>query len=269
MSLGSAMKTVETALKFGKVWSREEFAGYGSKKASSAKSGAFANRVASLRSYGLISSTKDTIVATELAERLARPVDEAEQHTSLVTAFLNIEIFRKIYEESTHGIELPRSSIHSIAVTRYGIARDPRVIASFISSFIHSGVTAGLITAVGTDSIIFNNDDKALVVEREIAAEEDPANATVLDEKSVIKQPSGQEVVLPMSAPGLTLNGSDQNNVNVQGVEHTGKNWRLVVTFSSSLTIKSDMRTKIRALIASADEVADIFYDLEEKEGEM
>ena len=267
MSLGSALKTMEVALNFGKAWTREEFASYGSKKsASSAKSGAFATRVAALRSYGLISSTKDTIVATELAEQLVRPVDQAEQKAALVRAFLNVDTFRKIYEETTHEVELPKSNIHSIAVTRYGIARDPRTIASFVGTFVHSGISAGLITAVGSDKIILK--DNALDAEQNSDSSVEEAAAQDLGAPAVETQ-SAQQPTAPQSTSSLALNTTTQNGINVQGVEHTGKNWHLVVSFSSSLTVKSDMRAKIRALIASADEVADVFYDLEEEEAKV
>lgn len=257
MSLVSARKVMEGALKFGKNWTKEEFAGYGSKKgASSAKSGAFANRLAALKSYGLITTTKDAVFPTELCERLIHFVNEEERKTAYIAAFLNVDVFRKIYDESVHGEELSKDSIQSIAVTRYGVSRDPRTLAGFMHSFTTSGIESGLVSEVGSDAIIFQNND--IATKEEESAQINPDNNGVIkaDTRSSEKQ---------TTLVGNVLGGGVLQGQNVQGVDHVGSDWRLVVSFTSSLTIKSDVRKKIRDLIAQADEVADTFYELEEK----
>lgn len=266
ITLGSAYKILENALKFGKAWTREEFAGYGSKKSTNAssKSGAFATRIAALRSYGLIASTKDTVVATELAEQLIRPIDAAEQNGALVKAFLNVDIFKKIYEESSHGTDLARSNIHAIAVTRFGIARDQRTVSGFLNTFIKSGVRAGLISVVGPDVIRFNDSDQSSNNSED--GEADASDVSIDSDTQVT--PKTDEPMMLTAPQSASNREPGQKVANVQGVDHVGKNWRLVVTFSSSLTIKSEVRKQIRELIEKADLVADTFYDIEEREDE-
>lgn len=68
--------------------------------------GAFLARLASTRSFGLIQKSGEKYVPTQLAQSIVMPVYDWMAKEAMVQAFLNVELFAKIYEEYK-GKELP------------------------------------------------------------------------------------------------------------------------------------------------------------------
>jgi hypothetical protein len=68
--------------------------------------GAFISKVASARTFGLIAKQGNLYIATSLAHRILSPVYPHEAQQGLIDAFLNVELYRKIYEDFK-GRELP------------------------------------------------------------------------------------------------------------------------------------------------------------------
>lgn len=68
--------------------------------------GAYVTKVASTRLFGLISKQGNLIAPTPLAHRILSPVYPHDGQLALVEAFLNVELYKKVYEDFK-GRELP------------------------------------------------------------------------------------------------------------------------------------------------------------------
>ena len=259
ISLSSAIQIIEAAQKFGKTWTKEQFAGFGAKgNAGSHKSGAFMARLSALRDYGLVTTDKESVNATDLARVIAKPINEKEREDSVRQAFLNVDTFRQVYEGLDAGTALPRDKFAEYAVTVLGVSRDS--MEKFVSVFVDSGTDVGLVS--------YNKESKDItLLEREvdsIAAAERPDQLPAIDELGA--EDAG--ISLFTSKPPVAIEQSDTNSttMNEQGVNHVGNGWALTVLVKSGHRLPTELRTQIRDLLESADNVADKFYELESKE---
>lgn len=265
IGLSSAIQIMEAAQKFGKSWSKEQFAGFGAKgNAGSHKSGAFAARLSALRDYGLVSTDKESVSATELAQVIAKPINEPEREDSVRQAFLSVETFRRVYESLDPGTALPRDKFAEYAVTVLGVSRDS--MDKFVNVFIDSGSDVGLvsysketkdITLIGRprqNDDVPQHHDTSVTSPTALETEEDAQEVTQVG-LFTAKQP----VVVDVTDAATTA-------MNEQGVNHAGNGWGLTVLVKSGHRLPADLRKAIRDLLESADLVADKFYELEKTE---
>jgi hypothetical protein len=68
--------------------------------------GAFQSRVGAARMFGVVEKTGNKFVLTQLAQSILMPVYDWMPKEGLVKAFLNVELFRRVYEEY-QGKQLP------------------------------------------------------------------------------------------------------------------------------------------------------------------
>lgn len=252
VSLSSAVQIMDAASKFGKSWKKEQFAGFGAKNgAGSAKSGAFAARLSSLRDYGLITTTKDVVDITELAIRLTKPINPEEREDAIRKAFLSVTTFNDLYVSFDGALELERSKVAEHAVFNLGVSRDS--MDKFVNVFIDAGEYAGLVSySKETDMIRLLKDT--------MSSDDETVDKSAQDEVDEDSSTSDQVTVFT-STPTLK-----EAAMNEQGVNHSGEGWGLSVLVKSSHRLPADLRKSIRDLLESADLVADKFYDLEGKD---
>lgn len=261
LTLNSAVKIIDAASKFGKAWPKEQFAGFGSQSgAGSARSGAFAARVASLKDYGLVTSTKDTVTITELGVRVAKPVTEQERSNAIEEAFLNVVPFRSLYDGLEAGVELSLDQVAQYAVFNLGVSRESK--DKFVSVFIDSGKYVGLVSHSKETSTITlmarrDNENRTGFVgpEDESSAALD-APATRHSTSSVLTAPA------VISAQHLS---NDANTSTEQGVNHSGDGWVLTVVLKTTTRLDKESRKKVRDLLELADEVADELHSSDEQ----
>ena len=121
-TLADSLAVAETIHKHGGgTASRDQlaaFLGY-----SSVRNGAFLSRVASARTFNLITSERGgDFVMTPLAQKILQPVYPEQTDEGLVEAFLSVPLFKAIYEEQK-GKELPPEfGLKNLLRTKYGIA---------------------------------------------------------------------------------------------------------------------------------------------------
>lgn len=259
LGLASAIKIIETASKFGKAWPKEQFAGFGSQSgAGSAKSGAFANRVASLKDYGLITSTKDTISLTDLSIQIAKPVTEEEREKSIVESFMNVEIFKSLFDGLESGEELSLDQVAQYAVFTLGISRESK--DKFISVFVDSGRFVNLVDYNKERSVIVlakpTSAGDSSAVEPLKPAEDTQANNDILPLTSPTMQPA-------VISPAIYKSPTGQS-VNEQGVNYAGDGWTLTVLLKTTSRLNAETRKKVRELIEAADELSDMLHELDE-----
>lgn len=259
LGLSSAVKIIEEVSKMGKSWKKEQFASFGAKSnSSSAKSGAFAARIASLRDYGLITTDKETIYSTELAQTIAKPITSEERAEAIRQAFLKVGTFGDLYRALDKDEALPRTKVAEYAVFNLGILRG--AMDKFINVFVDSGKYAKLVRydKDGDTVTLLKTEEQTEKIEEEMVT---PETETTTSEQNV---PATPTTIAARVLDGLvdTSNGVQ----NEQGVNHGGKGWSLAVAIKTGHRLPADLRTSIRDLLESADSVADKLYELEGKE---
>lgn len=96
---------------------------------SSTKNGAYLNRVAAARLFGLISDRGKDFVVAPLAQKILMPVYPDQVVEALVEAFFNVPLFKEIYETYS-GKELPPEfGMKNMLRSQYGLAADQADVA--------------------------------------------------------------------------------------------------------------------------------------------
>lgn len=142
MGLQEALDAIVTAGQNGRDHSHDAFATYLGH--STANSGAFRAKLASLRDWGLIErGDKDRVVLSALAQEFVLTVPEHYQaHRLLLTAFESCRVFGLVYNDGAKNSPMDRSRIRNNVLMRHGVAADQA--DRFVDSFINSAVFAGL-----------------------------------------------------------------------------------------------------------------------------
>lgn len=103
--------------------------------------GAYLTKIAATISFGLISKVGPVFVPTPLAHQILSPTYPHDAKNALVEAFLNVPLFKKIYEDFK-GKELPPEfGMKNALKLQYGVAAN-RVSEAY-KSLIDSADTAG------------------------------------------------------------------------------------------------------------------------------
>lgn len=171
-SLEKAIRIVSEASKTGNSFSRETFACFGVKKgATSAKSGAYLVRLATLKDFGLIETSKDKVILTELAHKIIYPKNEEESKSALEEAFLRSDIFARIYHNVAKNEPVLKENIKNLAVRDYRISSKSQNV--FIRSFVESANYADL-AEDRESTVIFKGviDNKDVSIKKETSVSE-------------------------------------------------------------------------------------------------
>src|SRR4051794_10593839 len=140
VALDEAAEIVRRAGKYGHKHSDEAFASYMGHQTTN--SGAFKQRFAAMRSWGLITLEQGQVLLTDLGRRIAHPVSEDDGRLALREAFMHAEVFSELYAESAKGQELETVRLANRAVHDFGVS--PKSTSKFGQRFAKSAVAAGL-----------------------------------------------------------------------------------------------------------------------------
>jgi len=103
--------------------------------------GAFKSRIAAARTFGLVERSNDKLVLSQIAQSILTPVYDWMPKEGLAKAFLNVELFKKVYEEYK-GKQLPPDfGLKNALKTTFGIA--PPSVERAFRVLIESAETAG------------------------------------------------------------------------------------------------------------------------------
>ncbi|GIU84465.1 MAG: hypothetical protein KatS3mg008_1240 [Acidimicrobiales bacterium] len=109
---------------------------------SSANSGAFRQKLAALRDWGLVSGRGERLAMTDVGRAIAYPRDPEGECLALRDAFMSCSVFARLYKESQKGQLLALEQLGNVAVLELGIS--PKSKDKFVESFARSAVKAGL-----------------------------------------------------------------------------------------------------------------------------
>jgi hypothetical protein len=156
LSLGESVDAVIAIGQHGASHTQDAAAAYMGH--STANSGAFRTKCASLRDFGLIvRGDRERVVLSDLAEQLVleAPGDQKFRHL-LLTAFETCRVFGMLYNDSAKDIPQDLQRFRANVVMRYGVASDQA--DKFLNSFVDSLVYAGLGQFDGNRVTLFTRD---------------------------------------------------------------------------------------------------------------
>lgn len=108
---------------------------------SGTNNGAFKARIYAARQFGLVEKSGDKFVITQLAQSILMPHYNWMPREALVQAFLNIELFKRVYE-AYKGKQLPPDfGLKNALKTQFGVA--PNHVERTLYVLINSADTAG------------------------------------------------------------------------------------------------------------------------------
>lgn len=114
----------------------------------STNNGAFINRIAAAKLFGLIEGPPSRLVSTQHAQQILYPVDEADARQGLIDAFMRVPLFREVYGEY-HGTELPpKFGLKNALRTRFGVV--PQRIDRAYHALMSSADAAGFFEVHGS-----------------------------------------------------------------------------------------------------------------------
>ncbi len=120
LSLPDAVKVVAEAGSHSKQHSMSAMAGYAGR--STVNSGAFRAEMATLRDWGFVAGSGDTVILTETAMAIAHPTSDEAMKKALVQAFQGCHIFMRIYDGLAKGKEFDRVTMGNLAVNNHSVA---------------------------------------------------------------------------------------------------------------------------------------------------
>jgi hypothetical protein len=114
----------------------------------SSSNGAFVNRVASAKLFGLIEGPPSRLVITGRAQKILMPVNVGDPNQALIDAFLAIPLYAAIYREYQSKELPPEFGLKNALRTMFGVT--PGRIDEAYRAFIASADTAGFFEVRGT-----------------------------------------------------------------------------------------------------------------------
>lgn len=148
--LSEAASILKDAGKYGFEHPTTSFAAHMGHK--SITSGAFRQRLAAFRDWGLITGRGDMLTMTEVARKIAMPPDDDTEREALQQAFWNCDVFMGLHEGMAKGQPLDRDRVGSQAVHGFGVA--PTRAQVFSRSFVDSAVAAQLARIDGQGNLV-------------------------------------------------------------------------------------------------------------------
>ena len=206
----------------------------------SSVSGASARAVAALVYYGLLTREKDMYTVSDVGRMWLFPNDENERPALIREAALKPKLFLQLYDEFK-GQVLPKLLSNRL-VTQHKLK--PKTATDIVQTFRATFKYALLLD--DNDMIISGTDqgNANTIINEDVPVEENINNLAVIDDS--IKESSRD--TYGRSAP------------TVLGGDYFGESWRLSINFSTHQYLGMEIMTKVRDLLANADELVDSLH---------
>ncbi len=147
----------------------------------SEKSGHFRKKVAAAKFFGLLGKNNEGYFLTELGKKILSPMSEEEEREALKEAFLNVPMFRAVYNQYLEmgGGKLPeRRIVENLFERKFGV--HPTSKAEAYKVFVESGIFAGLLEERKDGIYVVSKEAEVRVeAKRELAREEKVVKAII------------------------------------------------------------------------------------------
>jgi len=143
---------------------------------SSTNNGAFLDRMASAKTFGLVTGGRHELMITTRAQQILMPEYPEQVRGHLIEAFMEVPLFKAVYEEY-HGKELPPEfGLKNALRTRFAIT--PSRINDAYRSLMESADMAGLFEVRGSRTQLIIPAMPAVAARRPPTDEEESAEET-------------------------------------------------------------------------------------------
>lgn len=116
------------------------------------KNGGFLSRIGAARMFGLIDEVNGLIRLTPLANQILSPINSNDEQRGKVTAFLNVELFAKVYERFK-GQTLPSGQgLENLFRVEYKVI--PAQVSKALRVLMESADSAGFFDAAGRGRLV-------------------------------------------------------------------------------------------------------------------
>lgn len=149
MPLGDAVSLIKKIASYGTTHTDAAVASFLGH--STANSGPFRSKIAAMRDYGLITGRGGDLTVTPLALEIVHPGLDADPQASLRAAFGKCKLFTTVIDALPKDVELELSGLANTAMHNHGVASQSK--DAFASSFVKSGVLAGLVEELAESKV--------------------------------------------------------------------------------------------------------------------
>ena len=116
------------------------------------KNGGFISRISASKMYGLVDEVGGLLRLTPLATQILSPINSDDEQRGKITAFLNVELFAKVYERFK-GQTLPSSQgLENLVRTEYKVI--PAQVSKALRVLTESADSAGFFDAGGRGRLV-------------------------------------------------------------------------------------------------------------------
>lgn len=217
---------------------------------STANSGAFRTKLASLRDWGLLArGEKDRVMLSDLAQQLVIDADPDREHSKrlLLAAFESCRVFGVLYNDSAKSTPVDVQRVRTMIVMRHGVASDQA--DKFVDSFIDSVVYAGLgkfdgskVTLFPRDTA-FSQDEAEAGTEPETNVQEVTMTPSVVRGSVEIPTPVASERAVPLALrQAWPIDGGEIEFIIRTDAALPPSIWGLVAKMAE---VAEEMRTKL------------------------
>jgi hypothetical protein len=174
----------------------------------STKSGTYLTRIAAAKQFGLVESVNGGLAVTDRARTILAPVMPDDSSNAKVEAFLDVELFAKVYEQFKGTSLPPESGLKNLFLQTYKLLPDR--VPQAVRVFLNSAEQAGFFKASGDRGRLVKPTSHAR--QSAVEGKKDEQSAAPLHEKPrvhVAEGPAGVHSAIvgllrDLPAPGTT-----------------------------------------------------------------
>lgn len=153
MDLATAVDLIHKVGEHGGEFGKSTFAQYLGH--STANSGPYRTKVASLRDWVLVTTQGGRVLLTDLGKAVAKSPDPMADQALLRTVFDSCKIFKAFYDNTAKGVALKRDTLGRAAVFDHKVSAKSQ--DKFVSLLVDSAVTVGLATHDEAGTVTFKS----------------------------------------------------------------------------------------------------------------
>jgi hypothetical protein len=153
MDLETAVELIHKVGEHGGAFANSAFAQYLGH--TTANSGPYRSKVASLRDWGLVGTQSGRVLLTDLGKAVAKSPDPMADQALLRSAFDTCKIFKAFYDDTAKGVALKRDTLGRAAVFDHKVSAKSQ--EKFVAMLVDSAVTVGLATRDETGTVTFTS----------------------------------------------------------------------------------------------------------------
>lgn len=201
MDLATAVELIHRVGEHGGDFSTSAFAQYCGH--TTANSGPFRTKVASLRDWALVTTKEGRVLLTDLGKKVAKSPDPMADEALLRSTFDSCKIFKAFYDNTAKGVPLKRETLGRAAVFDHKVSAKSQ--ERFVAMIVDSAVAVGLATPDTEGGTVTFRSASAAPAEAEVQHEEPDPTPPEVDAAATTQGGAGATPRKPPAPPASTV----------------------------------------------------------------